>query len=121
MPAVEQNVQHWRGDSRRIQIPIREEDGTPVDMAGGSARWWLGKSATAVGDKVVVKKAAGSGLSLSVDDDLWTAEIRLDPADTQALRPGDYYHELEVVDGAGAVSTVTVGTFTINQTMIPSV
>lgn len=121
MPAVEQNVQHWRGDSLKINIPIRNKDGSPVNMSGGSARWWMGKSASSVGDKVFIKKGVGSGLTLTLIDDVWTAQIVIDPADTQGLKPGDNYHELEVVDGAGAVSTVTVGTFSINQTMIPSV
>lgn len=121
MPAVEQNVQHWRGDSLKINIPIRNKDGSPVNMSGGSARWWLGTSASAVGDKVLIKKTAGSGLTLVLEDDVWVAKVAIEPADTQGLKPRDYYHELEVVDGTGAVSTVTVGTFTINQTMIPSV
>lgn len=118
MPAVNQNFDHWRGDSKHISIPVKDEDGTAIDLTGGSARWWLGKSASATGSGVLVKKSSGAGLTLSQVNGFWTALVVLDPEDTQALRPGSYYHELEIIDADGAVSTVTTGTVNIRPTMI---
>jgi hypothetical protein len=121
MPATDQNVQHWRGDTKVIIVPVKDDTGAFVDLDGGSARWWLGRNAGAAGDKVLVKKASigSGGIVLQLEDGYWRARITIDPADTEGLKPGDYYHELEVIDADGAVSTVTTGTFTIVQTMIP--
>lgn len=118
MPAVNQDFDHWRGDTKHINIPVRDVDGAAVDLAGGSARWWLGKSPGAVGSGVLVKKSTGEGLTLAQINGVWTAQIVLDPADTQGIKPGAYYHELEVIDADGAVTTATTGMVTIKPTLV---
>jgi hypothetical protein len=50
----------------------------------------------------------------------WNIIVELVPDDTEDVPKGNWYHECEVIDRLGRVSTVTTGTFTIKQVVIPS-
>lgn len=118
MPATGQTVEMTRGDSHTITIPVRDGDGNAIDLTGATARWWMGKSVTATGTNILIQKATGgSGITITSDSGLFTLNITISPADTEELRAGDWYHEAEVIL-AGAVSTVTTGTFTLNADLV---
>ncbi len=123
MPAVNQDITHWRGDSRVITIgPIKDGNGEFVDLTGASARWWMGKNVNATGADIYVQKSDGHGLVIDGDTaGGWSLIITLAPGDTENLtvKLGTFYHEAEVVDGDGDVSTVTTGKFILKPTLIP--
>lgn len=122
MPAISQDIVHYKGDSATITIPVLDGSGDAVDLTSATARWWMGKSVSATGTDVYVKKSIGSGIVIDAETDRWLLVITLSPADTENLtKTGTFYHEAEVVDAAGNVSTVTIGKFTLKPTMIPDV
>lgn len=122
MPAAAQDITHYVGDSLTIQLgPVLDADGGLSDLSGATARWWMAKSVTATGADIYVKKAGGDGLVLDGNTaGEWTITITLDPSDTEGKSAGKFYHECEVVDSSGNVSTVTVGKFTLMPTLIPN-
>ena len=127
MPAINQNIEHYAGDTATITIgPVVDGSGTDVDLSGATARWWMGKSVSATGTDIYLKKSVGSGLAIDrVTTDQWSIVITLLPADTDftasAIKAGTYYHECEVVDAGGNISTVTIGKFVLKPTLIPDV
>jgi hypothetical protein len=122
MPATAQDITHYLGDSLAIQLgPVLDADGGFADLAGATARWWMAKSVTATGTDIYVQKSGGNGLVLDGNTaGEWIVMITLDPSDTEDLKAGKFYHECEVVDSSGNVSTVTVGKFTLLPTLIPN-
>jgi hypothetical protein len=119
MPAINQDVTHWVGDTATIRIPVLDAAGASVDLTGASARWWMGKNVAATGDDVYVKKSSGAGLAIEISTEGSTVVITLDPGDTDGKKSGTFYHECEVVDADGNVSTVTIGKFILKPTLIP--
>jgi hypothetical protein len=123
MPAVGQDIVHYKGDSATITISVQDGAGNFVNLSGATARWWMGKSVSATGADVYIKKAIGSGLEIDQPTTSeWDLVITLDPGDTENLtKVGTFYHEAEVVDADGNVSTVTIGKFTLKPTLIPDI
>lgn len=120
MPAVDQTITHWAGDTATIRIPVVDGEGQPVDLTGATARWWVGKNVSATADAdIYVKKASGAGLSIEISTAGSVVVITLEPGDTEGKAAGTFYHECEVVDASGNISTVTIGKFILKPTLIP--
>ena len=121
MPATNQDITHWEGDSAVITIPITDGEGAAIDLSGATARWWMGKSVLAAGDDVYVQKSTdmGGGIEIVQDTptDIGSLNIVLDADDTEGIKAGTYYHEAEIVIGL-TVSTVATGKFKIISTMV---
>ncbi len=124
MPATNQNVIHWQGNTRQIFIgPVTDLQGNFIDLTAAVAvRWWLAKRATSSGPDIFVMKSLFSpgGITLQQVSNEWTIIVQLDPDDTENVPTGNWYHECEVIDSVGRVSTVTIGTFTVKPALIPS-
>lgn len=120
MAKEKQDITFWKGDSGIIIITAVDESDVPLDLDGATARWWVGKAVGSTGDDVVVKKSTGDGIVLDVATDGTTLTVTLDPEDTEGLTPGGFYHECEVVDVDGNVSTITTGKFLLKPTLIPN-
>lgn len=95
------------GDTLVATIPITDGDGAPVDLTGASATYRI---VSGDNTQVHVTKTESDGLVLAGS----TVTLTLSPADTAALS-GIYYHEMEITDTAGNVSTVLAGTLTIRK------
>ncbi len=123
MPAINQTITHWRGDSATITIPIKDKAGNWVNLDGATARWWMGKSVKATGSNIYIEKSTESLGGVEITNpgggDEWDLVITLNPVDTELLKAGDWYHEAEIIDADNNVATVTTGTFTLVGTLIP--
>ena len=123
MPAENQDVTHWKGDSAQITIgPVTDSDGGFPDLTDASAKWYMAASASSTGSNVFVTKSTDDG-GIIITGDInagFVLTIELLPNDTEDLVPGAFYHECEVTDAAGEISTVTVGAFTLKQTLVPN-
>lgn len=123
MPALNQRIAHWKGDSAVITIPVKDKAGNWVSLSGASARWWMGKSVHAAASQVLIQKSTESFGGLEITNPAggseWDLVITLDPIDTENIESGTYYHEAEIVDSQGNISTVTTGPFELNPTLIP--
>lgn len=87
---------------------------TPKNITGYTVRWALArqKDGTPSRDYVVAKDNGSTGGVSIVSGAAGTLEVTLDASDTIDLR-GDFYQELEVVDGAGKKLVVGTGDVTI--------
>jgi len=98
---LNQNFQLFRAEAKVLRVTM-----TGYDLAAATGiEWrccWSPYSADAA-DETFVKKTKTAGIAI-VGADL---EITLASADTAALQPGIYYHELKVTDAAGVKVAMT--------------
>ena len=108
MTTTKQNLTMYAGDTASITVGVSNADGNAASLAGASAVW-------------VVEDQVGSGsfIRKTIDDDISvsgsTVTISVCPTDTSELGGGTYYHELEITDASGNVSTTTTGLITIKK------
>jgi hypothetical protein len=112
-PPVAQNFSMTAGDTQMIQVTITTTDGSVVDLTGMTVTWGLARSPRMT---ALVTKGLGTGITVPNAPN-GIAEIMLDPADTIDL-VGRYYHELEIIDRFGEVSTVMTGHISIKPTLV---
>jgi hypothetical protein len=108
----------YQGDTRRIHFTITRPDGTPVELTGAELRWQASKLKTpgVFSSTAVLQKTEQNGIT--IDDELnGILTVVLDPEDTLNLS-GNFYHELESVDGSGDVATVFTGSFEVKKALI---
>ena len=103
MTAIRQNFSMYAGDSKEIVVPV-----VGVTSLNGSTAKWIMKNNTSQ-----VLKDTISGITLTGTE----VHIRLDPIDTSTLS-GMYYHEAELTDQLGNVSTIFTGTVIINKSLV---
>lgn len=112
MTSKNQNIDdHTSGDTLIIEVEVSNTDGTAKDITSASIEWVLAKRRG--GTAVISKSAAGGGISIT-DAVAGLFEVTIDPADTDSLA-GLYFHEAEVTDSAGNISTVLEGHVFIND------
>ncbi len=113
MTATEQNVTMYRGDTAIITVTVTDSDNEDVakNLIGCTARY----IATSRGVAAITKTSVDDGGIVLTTPASGILTITLDPEDTADLEPGLYEHEVEITDGDGNVSTVTVGTLSIKQ------
>jgi hypothetical protein len=122
MTSEDQNFEMYAGESKVITVTVREPplpDGTLgplIDLTGSSIEWIVKRAEDdAVG---LITKIVGAGIAL-LNQTTYKGQftITLAPADTVSLGGASYYHEAEVTDVAGNVSTVTRGILTIKKAL----
>lgn len=108
MTMTNQNFTMYAGDTKNILIPVTNDRGAAVNLTGATYRW-------------VLKKALQSSTNtLEKSDSVTNAnniEFNLAPSDTEGLL-GNYYHECELTDQLGNVSTILTGTATFKKSGI---
>lgn len=109
-----QNFDMMAGDDVELNFTISSD--IALTLTGASIRWWVARSVGAGPARAVVMKSLVSGIAVTdADNRLFT--VTLNAADTDGLK-GFYYHECEIIDAAGKISTVTTGKMTVNPTII---
>jgi hypothetical protein len=104
-----------RGDTKRLEVTVRDEAGAIVNITSASIRWWMAKTVNATA--FTLQKAVGSGVTV-VDAAAGRFDVLLVATDTRTLTPGAYYHECEVVDSGGQVSTVFRGALVLEKDLV---
>lgn len=66
------------------------------------------------GSAAIEKTLAGGGIANLTAT---TCDVALVPGDTEGLAPGEYYHELRVVNAAGNQDVVLEGTMTLKASL----
>lgn len=108
------DITMFAGDTKTLQVTVKDENGDAVDLTGASIRWQASRSVNK--RPADLEKSVGDGITIT-DATAGRFDVTLDSADTEDLR-GDFYHEAEVIDASGNVSTVFTGTLTIEPTLI---
>jgi hypothetical protein len=134
MPATNQLVSIYAGDTIVIKINVLDGDGAFVDIGGSTVKWWMGKNAKAIGTDVYIKKnsvdtmvcddgVTRNQIELVRETDNWQLLVHINSQDTETgwaanPKPGTYYHEAEIIDADGNFSTITIGPFVLNPTLV---
>lgn len=108
----------YQGDSKVLSVTVADEDGVVVAVDGMTIRWQASPVVTGGFEPTATLKKdndALGGVGTVTEEGVF--EVTIDPQDTENLS-GLYYHEAELTDGAGAVSTVLTGRMTIKPVLI---
>ncbi len=110
---MSEKIEFVSGDSKRLVVSVTDDNDTAVDLTGAVISWQLARS---VYGSAEISKSVGSGIAIT---DAVNGEftVTLDPLDTDALE-GDFYHEAQVTDTLGDISTVFSGNITIIKDLI---
>lgn len=107
MTAINQNFEMYAGDTKNIIIAVTDASGMALDLTAATVRWIL--KPPQPNAAIAISK---SSPEIAIDIDRIT--IKLLPKDTETLF-GNFYHEAELTDQIGNVSTIMVGTAKINR------
>lgn len=107
MTAINQNFEMYAGDTKNIIIGVTDPSGMALDLTGATVSWILKPPQPAA--PISIRK-----ISPQVEIDMDRITIKLLPEDTENLA-GNFYHEAELTDQIGNVSTIMVGTVKINR------
>jgi len=113
MPALNQNFEIWAGDTPFINIVITRENQV-VDISGTTIKWVVKDYVDAETNHIL--KTTGDGITI-IEPANGKCQISLDREDTLNLS-GKYYHEAELTDVEGRVSTILLGMVTIHPSGI---
>jgi len=101
------------GDSYVLNTKVREPTGEVVSLTGASVEWGLADSASGT---PLLTKDTNDGIRIT-DAENGEFSVTISPEDTEDLA-GNYYHEAEITESSGAVSTVFTGQFRINPSIV---
>jgi hypothetical protein len=108
-----QDFTTWKGNYRVLQFYIQDVS----TVTGGTAKWVMSSDTGTTGSQLIVKTSvASTGITLSGK----YVNVTLEPYDTSSVDPGEYYHELRLVDVVGQPSTPAIGTVTLLDVIITS-
>lgn len=116
MAATNQHVTMWAGESKRLEVTIKDEAGTVIDITGLRVQWALRphpRQGTAIlhydnqnlGNVSVVNAAGG------------VCRVTIPASATRTLE-GVHYHEMKLTDADGLEHTVLTGKLTINAAIL---
>ncbi|WP_078548636.1 hypothetical protein [Litchfieldia alkalitelluris] len=107
MTATNQSFTMIAGDTKNITVNVTNDSGTALNLSGATIKWVMKKRVTSTENDLLKTDITivGDGV----------IQIKLVPIDTVSLR-GTFYHECEVTDQYGNVSTIFTGNITINPT-----
>jgi len=106
----EQHFELWAGNYKRLRIIVSD---IPHDLATAEIVW--GMSRDPKGDPLITKDNNGAG-GITVES-YNEIVIIIDPADTEDLIRGRYYHECGILDGDDRPFTVAAGRVDLKQTL----
>lgn len=98
------------GDARDIEIPVADETGAALNLAGYTVRWGLFNMA---GAKLLEKTLAAGGVVVDAPSS-GVILVPLEPLDTSG-KAGLFRHECEITDGNSKPYTVAQGEVEIKR------
>lgn len=114
MPTERQDFCLWLGETRKLIVTVTDCDENPINLAGANIIWAMQMQHK--DGPIEVRKQTGDGITIT-DPTNGIFEVLLEPADTQDLPTGRYYHEAEVMDASGNVAVI----FTGSAVLLPSI
>lgn len=114
MTIVNQNASIYRGDNAQIRVTLTTADGGAYTPApGDEVKYRLARNSDSPTAEAFIVKELGAGITILAS----VATIELTKAETRALEPGLYYHEVKIVDPPLEVATAMVGTVVIRSSL----
>lgn len=113
MTRLNQDVTIFAGDTKNIDVTVKDANGVEIDITTISEiQYVVKKSALDAAISQVAKSLTGIGITLT-DPANGIFTINFLPADTEILGYQEYYHEAELTDGGGNISTIFTGVLTL--------
>lgn len=108
-----QNYSLYSGDSKTLEITLYKDStkNNVEDLTGAIIKYVIKKSKRDVSN--LVYKDTTSGISVDIPTS-GIFKVALNPSDTTNLS-GKYYHEAEITDANGNVSTLLTGVVTVTE------
>ena len=104
-----QDFELFKNDDKSVQVTIRDENGTLVDVSGASAAQWIMQKYPESATADITKTLAAGEIDVATSGANGVVTITILSADTASLSAGEYYHELRITDASGNDSTILVG------------
>ncbi len=109
-----QNFEIYSGDTKTLKFTVKDQDDVIKDISAASVKWSAARKRTGTAQ---IQKTSDAGQITITDGPNGLLEVALVVGDTKD-RQGDYYHELEITDVAGRISTASYGTMRIRADLI---
>jgi hypothetical protein len=110
------NFEMFQGDDHVLEVSVQDSNGDPIDLSGSLIDWAL--AANVSSDQLLIQKNSGAspgGITIT-DAGGGVFEVLIDAEDTEDLS-GLYYHQSQVIDAEGSVSTIVAGWVRIKATL----
>ena len=105
----------FQGDHETIAFEITDASGDPIDLSGVGITWALATTSRA--DDPTLEATRDAGITV-IDAAAGRFDVELDSSETATLVPRSWYHEVELVDGNGDVTTVFTDQLSVRATVI---
>ena len=108
MTMINQNFTLFSGDTKYLHVDLTDSNGEAVDLTGMAIKWGVKKN---VRTATIFLKTTPTGIDIP-DPLNGRFTVKIHPLDTATLS-GVFYHEAQITDVEGNVSTVLTGTMTV--------
>ncbi|QQP93559.1 hypothetical protein IGS68_33605 (plasmid) [Skermanella sp. TT6] len=111
------NFSATAGDTMPVFVIITDQAGAAMNLTGVTAIWQASQGTPArFSPTPVLTKTTDAGITIT-NAAAGELQIDLEPADTVSLS-GDFYHELQLTDASGAVTTPLKGVMHIRKQLV---
>ena len=93
----------YKGDDETLAFTVEDEAGAAVDITATTIKYAIARSPAH--EPALTKTTSDATLTI-VDGSNGRFDVELTASDTSSLAPRQYYHEVEIEDDNGTVSTV---------------
>jgi hypothetical protein len=109
MAKTDQNFEMYQGDSKELHVEVTDENGNIIDLTGATVTWKMYKDFSS---SAIVKNIS-NGISIPTPTN-GVFIVTLEPVDTETF-VGGYFHEAQVRDIRGMVTTVMTGNIKVKR------
>ncbi len=121
MADTNQNFSLFKGNALTVEIIISDDANDPINLTGFTVNWSTSRLSPrgCFSSTPVIEKCSGLGSLIITDAVNGLVEFTLLGADTESLSPGNYSHQIVIIDGSGNSTTVTTGIMVLDPSLTP--
>ncbi len=107
------------GDDRILELTAKDNDGVVVDITAARIIWGLYVSRLGGAAALITKDSINGNAEVEITDAVnGVFQVKLDPADSDALMEAALYHECQIIDATSNKQTVVRGTVNLRNDRI---
>jgi hypothetical protein len=116
---TEQNVTVRAGETRPIEMTVRDEDGADIDVSGEHIVYRIARHGRSKEPSYLVDLDENSA-QITINDNgaAVFSVVRYDPGLSDLVIPGKHFHQLAIVQSGSDARVVLEGTFTIKDAIV---
>ena len=111
MAKINQNIDLYQGETKKLVFTVVDDSGVVVDLTGCAATWVLAKAVDS--DDIILTKSTTLGTIVIVGN---TFELVLSKSDTVDLL-GNYYHEIRMIKVDLSEAVVATGNLIVKKSI----